>query len=102
MPLRHRARDQIHDVIGDLHIVHVDGRDSVLTRQELNQLGLFDIAQLGERVAETPPIFHDFALRLVELRGRDHAIAEQHLTEHTRVCNRRTVVSVLPHEHRRG
>ena len=50
------VRDELHDLVVDLVLVEVDRRHAVLRRQEVRDLAVGDVPELGERVAEVLPV----------------------------------------------
>ncbi len=57
-------RDELQNVLIDLVLVEVDGRDAVLRRKEIGYFAVGDVAELGERRAEVLAGSPLFVLRL--------------------------------------
>ena len=82
----------------DLVLLEVDRRDAVLLREEVGDLVVADVPELGERVAEVRRPTSAARPGLPELREGDELLADEELAQPVRVCHPCPLpcVSVLP------
>ena len=73
-------RNELQDLLIDLVLVEVDGRDAVLRREEIGDFAVGDVAELGERRAEVLAGAPLLVLRLSQLLQADELFADEKLT----------------------
>ncbi len=100
------ARDELRDLGVDLVLVEVDGRDAVLGGEEVGDLPVRDVPQLGEGEAQVVARLALLLLGLAELLEADELLADEELAE--AVLGRHALFSIatrraaLPSTRKRG
>ena len=69
--------DEFHHLAVDVEFFQVDGRNAVLLRKKIGELGLFDEAELREVVTDPAAGLLLLVLRLLQLLQRDEVFADQ-------------------------
>ena len=87
------ARDELEHLLIDLVLVEVDRGHAVLRREEVGDLAVGDVAELGQRGAQVLAGLALLVLRLPELLEADELLADEQLAEAVHV--RHTIAEPL-------
>ena len=78
---RHLLRDQLDDVAVDLELGEFDRRQAVLLRDEVGELGLLEVAELGDLMAQASAVGARLVARALQLLRRQHVLTDEQLAD---------------------